>query len=150
MQHRPRLRVEAGVGLIEILIAVLVLSIGILGLANLQTRALANNSSSMSRSLATIASYSIIDAMRADRANALAGSYNTTVTAGSCNFSNTPLAQYQLQQWCLTYPTAVSAVGTIYCSNIGDCTVTITYNDTTSGKGKNESIAQTVITQAVL
>ncbi len=136
------MRVEAGVGLIEILIAVLVLSIGILGIAALQTRALANNNSSMSRSQATIASYSIIDAMRADRVNALAGSYNKTVTTGSCPTTSATLAQYQLQQWCKNYPTSIGAVGKIYCSVIGDCTITINYNDTSS--------AQTVITKVVL
>lgn len=144
------MRVEAGVGLIEILIAVLVLSIGILGIAALQTRALANNNSSMSRTQATIASYSILDAMRADRVNALAGSYNQTVTAGSCPTTSATLAQYQLQQWCLSYPTSIGTKGKIDCKSTGDCTITIIYNDTNSGKAVNEATQQTVITQAML
>ncbi|MGH8455898.1 MAG: type IV pilus modification protein PilV, partial [Stenotrophobium sp.] len=61
---------QYGVGLIEILVAVLVLSIGILGLGALQTRALADNGSAMNQSMATLASYSILEAMRADQTNA--------------------------------------------------------------------------------
>lgn len=157
-KHRAYLRAEAGVGLIEILIAVLVLSIGILGIAALQTRALANNSSSTARTMATIASYSILDAMRADRANALAGSYTTTVTVGSCPTTSGTLAQYQLMNWCQgsgsNPPDGLASLGTgttgmITCAP-ALCTVTITYNDTRSGKGTNETTKQTVITQAVL
>ncbi|HER34421.1 MAG TPA: type IV pilus modification protein PilV, partial [Halothiobacillaceae bacterium] len=46
-------RGQVGVGLIEVLIAVLVLSIGFLGMAALQTKALSNNNSAMDRTQAT-------------------------------------------------------------------------------------------------
>ena len=69
-------RHQAGVGLIEVLVAVLVLSIGFLGVAALQARSMSTNNSAMVRSMATIASYSILDAMRADLPNAVAGNYN--------------------------------------------------------------------------
>src|SRR3546814_15356356 len=60
---------QRGVGMIEVLVSVLVLSVGLLGIALVQTRALANKTSSMGRSLATVATYSILEAIRADRAN---------------------------------------------------------------------------------
>ena len=62
-----RLHAQSGVGLIEVLVAVLVLSIGFLGIAALQAMSLSTNNSDMARSMATIASYSIMDAMRADQ-----------------------------------------------------------------------------------
>ncbi|HEU0198650.1 MAG TPA: type IV pilus modification protein PilV, partial [Nevskiaceae bacterium] len=75
---------QAGVGLIEVLVAALVLAVGILGIAALQTKALASSGDAMGRSMATIATYSIIDAMSLDATNAKNGSYNGTVTANAC------------------------------------------------------------------
>src|SRR5690625_4897984 len=53
------LHAQKGVGLIEVLVAVLVLSIGLLGLAQLQAKSLSTNGSAMTRSMATMFSYSI-------------------------------------------------------------------------------------------
>ncbi len=64
---------QRGVGLIEVLISLLVLSIGMLGLAGLQLFSLRNNQGAMERSMAVVETHSIADAMRADRVNALAG-----------------------------------------------------------------------------
>lgn len=141
---------QAGVGLIEVLIAVLVLSIGILGIAALQARALGNNSSSMSQSMATVASYSILEAMRADRNNALTGSYNQTVTGGSCPTTTDTLAHTQLTAWCTQLTTVLGNVATtsgiIACSATGTCSVTINFSDS-HGTG---IVTQTIVTQAGL
>ncbi|MGH8540912.1 MAG: type IV pilus modification protein PilV [Stenotrophobium sp.] len=143
---------QYGVGLIEILVAVLVLSIGILGLGALQTRALADNGSAMNQSMATLASYSILEAMRADQTNALAGSYNQTVTANACGTSaNTnTLAQNQLVAWCsmlgLYLGATASTTGTVACTAADLCKITIQFDDS---KGTGGS-TQTVVTQAGL
>ncbi len=55
-----------GFTLIEILITVLILSIGLLGLAGLQVSSMKSNHSSYLRSQATIMAYDIIDRMRAN------------------------------------------------------------------------------------
>lgn len=144
-------RTQRGIGLIEVLIAVLILALGILGIAAVQTQALANNNSSMGRTMATVESYSILDAMRVDRVNALAGSYNTTVVANACP-SGTSLADTQLNTWCNDLGQYLGAVastsGQIACQVSGDCTITITFDDSRSGAGG--SAAQTVVTQAGL
>jgi type IV pilus assembly protein PilV len=92
-----------GIGLIEILIAVLVLSIGFLAISALQVQSLANNNSAMMRTQASIAAYSMFDAMRADKGGALAGNYNTTVTVGACPTASGSLAQVQLRNWCFGF-----------------------------------------------
>jgi type IV pilus assembly protein PilV len=161
---------QTGVGLIEVLIAVVVLSIGFLGIAALQARALANNNSAMMHTQATVASYSILDAMRADRANALAGGYNTTATHGvdgdgkpQCTLSTTlsGLAANQVDQWCkgsdATSLDGLASLGVdsdgngasaqIQCGNTGVCTVTITFDDR---RGSGGSHTQAVITKAML
>lgn len=75
-------RRQRGVGLIEVMVAVLVLAIGLLGIAALQAVTLRNTGSSASRTQAAIQIYSMMDIIRADRANL--ATYNTNIyTAGS-------------------------------------------------------------------
>ncbi|MEX2496947.1 MAG: type IV pilus modification protein PilV [Woeseia sp.] len=66
-----------GLTLVEILIALLILSIGLLGLAGLQTMSLKFNTSSYYRTQATALAYDLADRMRANRQAALNGEYNT-------------------------------------------------------------------------
>lgn len=145
-------RKQAGVGLIEVMVAVLVLSIGFLGVAALQAHALSTNNSAMARSIGTIASYSILDAMRADLSHAKAGNYNGTITGNACPTTTTTLANAQLAQWCNqlvnTFGRVSSTKGIINCSTAGDCKITIQFDDSRSGKGGDA--AQKIVTQAML
>lgn len=142
-------RGQAGVGLIEVLIAVLVLSIGFLGMAALQSKALSNNNSAIARTQATLASYSIIDAMRADRDRAVSGVYNGDVEADSCPAGNANIADVHLADWCATLATTMgnpaATTGNIDCDADGNCTVTITFDDEKASGG---AAAQQVITRA--
>jgi type IV pilus assembly protein PilV len=65
-----------GVTLVETLIALLVLSIGLLGLAGLETTSLRFNTSAYYRTQATALAYDLADRMRANRQAALANAYN--------------------------------------------------------------------------
>lgn len=146
----PGARHQGGVGLIEVLVAVLIVSIGFLGVAALQVMSLSTNNSAMARSMATVASYSILDAMRVDRDHALGStkSYNTTVKAGSCTAVGTTLASKQLHSWCTQLGhdlgAADTTTGKIVCEDSGDCTVTITFDDSRAGGDD----AQQIITRA--
>ncbi len=62
------MRTEAGFTLIEVLVAVLVLSIGLLGLAKLQTLGLHANHGADLRTRASLLAYDIADRMRSNRA----------------------------------------------------------------------------------
>ena len=148
---------QAGVGLIEVLIAVLVLSIGFLGMAALQARSLSTNNSAMARSMATVASYSILDAMRADLSNAV--SYSGTVTANACAAPTgaSALASAQLVQWCNELGASLGATanttGTIACTAAAGtttayCTITVQFDDSRAGEGGTGT--QQVVTQAML
>jgi len=66
----------AGITLIEVLIALVVFSIGLLGLAGLQTVSLRFNTSAYYRTQATALAYGLADRMRANREGALNGFYN--------------------------------------------------------------------------
>lgn len=129
---------QRGVGMIEVLIALLVVAIGILGAAALQAFSLSTNNSAMARSMATISSYSIVDAMRIDRANALGGAYDGTVQAGSCPSATGTLAERQLVAWCDQLGDNLGAVntttGSIDCdATTNVCEVAVTFDDSRSG-----------------
>jgi type IV pilus assembly protein PilV len=82
MNSRPHTqglkRAGRGFTLIETLVAVLVLSIGLLGIAALQLTSLQSNSTATQRSQATFLAYDIVDRMRANKRQAVAGDYNIT------------------------------------------------------------------------
>ncbi|HWU78090.1 MAG TPA: type IV pilus modification protein PilV [Rhodanobacter sp.] len=153
LRRRTSASDQSGVGLIEILVAVLVLSIGFLGIAALQAMSLSTNNSAMARSMATINSYSILDSMRADLANARNGNYNGTVTASGCK-AGTTLAGAQLYQWCEQLGSSLGAedttTGKVACDagGTGNCTITITFDDSRAGAGG--TTAQTIVTKAML
>jgi type IV pilus assembly protein PilV len=80
-QHPIRLsfrqgRVARGFTLLEILIALVILSIGLLGVAGMQYASLRANHHAFLRSQATFLAYDIVDRMRANMAAAMAGSYD--------------------------------------------------------------------------
>jgi type IV pilus assembly protein PilV len=82
---------NAGFTLIEVLIAMVVLAIGLLGLAGLQVTSLRNNLSAYNRSQATQLSYDLADRMRAN--SSVGGRYLTTFmapTAATCTTNDSP------------------------------------------------------------
>ena len=96
---------HCGFSLLEVLIALLVLSIGLLGLAALQTTGLKFNQQSYQRSQATLLSYEILDRIRANPIgmtnydNVALGvkPAHTVCTAATC--TPTQLANYDIFQW---------------------------------------------------
>lgn len=141
-------RRQRGVGLIEVLIAVLILSIGLLGIAGLQARALKNNQSSYERSQAVVLSYFMLDSMRANVAAARAGSYNLgrTCTAPS---SGSLLVDDQ-RAWILALKETLgdrdTTCGEISC-NGSTCTVRVHWDDS---RGTEGGESHTVETTSVL
>ena len=76
MKKTARPQHQRGFSLLEVLIATVVLSIGLLGLASLQTASLKNNNGALHRSQATIMAYDILDCMRANQKKVELGAYD--------------------------------------------------------------------------
>ncbi len=74
-------RAQHGVTLIEVLAALVIISIGLLGIASLQANSLKLNQSSYMRSQATELAYEIVERMRANRDQARLGNYDLAMTS---------------------------------------------------------------------
>ncbi|NMG63688.1 type IV pilus modification protein PilV [Azoarcus indigens] len=133
---------QKGVSLIEVLIAVLVLSLGLLGMAGLQFSSLRNNQSATERSMAVILSYSILDRMRANRSAVLAGNYNFSDAACTAP-TGTNLAETDLAAWLASVQQSIGAgsCGSVSCDGAGLCTVSITWDDS-RGSAADATAAQ--------
>jgi type IV pilus assembly protein PilV len=98
---------QRGFSLLEILVALAVLSIGLLGLAALQTMSLRMGHDSYQRTQATMLAYDMVDRMRANRAALTAGRYDlvtfadnptgTDCVASACTPDD--LANYDIRTW---------------------------------------------------
>jgi type IV pilus assembly protein PilV len=138
---------ESGFGLIELLVAVVLLSIGLLGLAGLQLRTMRNNESSLERGMAVVETHSIIDAMRADRASATADKFDIALTAspptGTTTFADVALAAWRTN---LTRVLGDGATGAVACDG-AKCTITVQWDDT---RGTGGSSSMQLVTQVQL
>jgi type IV pilus assembly protein PilV len=72
-----------GFSMLEVMVAVLVVSLGLLGLSGLQTVGLRNNASAGQRTIATQLAYDMADRMRANFASVIAGDYNYVNYSGT-------------------------------------------------------------------
>ena len=97
-------RKQRGVGLIEVLITVLVLSLGLLGMAALQITSLRTNGLAYVNSQAALLGYDIYDRARANPGGNYAIAMGVTPPAQDCrgpnqNCSTNQMAQYDLGMW---------------------------------------------------
>lgn len=124
---------ESGFTLLEILIAMLVLSIGLMGLAGLMAASMKNNLSASHRTQATWMAYDIIDRMRANRANAIAGDYATSLGSPVTCTASVPTGTIQAQD-IAAWKNQLNCVlpagdGSITVSNAARATVIIQWDD---------------------
>lgn len=132
MKRRNHKLAQRGVGLIEVLIALLVLSFGMLGMAGLQMWSLKYNQSAMERGMAVVQTHTIADAMRADRAAALRDEFDIGLEASAPSGNTFP--QASLRTWRQSVQNALGpdATGSVECNTLvgGRCTIQIRWNDT--------------------
>ena len=139
--------------MMEVLISVLILAIGLLGVASLQLWGLRYNQSAYLRSQATIVAYDIVDRMRANPNGVAAGYYNTISSASlpsdpGCITATTgctaqQLANYDILAWgqhfTATPKVLPGATGTV-TKNGNTYTVLVTWTD----NEKSGNVTQTI------
>lgn len=145
-----RARNMRGISLIEVMVSVVIIAIGLLGIAAMQSVALRGSQGSLESSQAVMQTNAIMEAMRANRANA--GNYNGSWAAGALP-TGTTLAARDLNTWLagmrgvanwngVTVTPAVigaSTTATIAgCPNA--CVITISWDDTRAGGAVNRAV----------
>jgi len=147
-----------GFTLVEVLVSVLILSLGLLGVAGLQTFSLRSNQGAFFRTQATAAAYDIADRMRANPKGVADGSYDAVdtsqlpgdpncITAG-CTTSQ--LADYDILDWASNSISVLPAgAGTVKIDDMGTATdpsddvfvVTVLWNDATDKDNPGKSLS---------
>ncbi|MEX0605220.1 MAG: type IV pilus modification protein PilV [Marinobacter sp.] len=141
---------QQGLTMIEVLIAMLIFAIGLLGVAGMQSLALKSSDNSNIRSLVNIHAYEIVERMRANMPAVRGGKYNSIAgasTSTNCSPSCTPnqLAAWDASEWYANLQADVpSATGAVIYAN-GMATVTINWTERSLG---NDSEAQIYTLQA--
>ena len=127
----------AGFTLIEVLISVLVMSIGLLGLASLQATSLRFNSDSSAQTQAAYLTSDMADRMRANVSRAAdypgkaAGANASCYTTAGC--SPDEMAANDIQEWNQALATLPAGQGTITALGGGLYTITVMWDEQRSG-----------------
>lgn len=165
-----------GVSLLEVLIAMVVISIGLLGIAKMQALAIASTRVSSMRSLISIEASSLASAIHANRlywtgptVGSVATTFEVDITSGSGGGTVTsstdaalqavvldcsavtcvgaPMAAYDLQQWgAALFNVMPTSTGSVACSGLPPA-CTITVNWTETNVGMNSATQYTSATQ---
>ena len=134
-----------GASLVEVLVAVLVLSVGLLGLAGMQLRALRGSQSSVQRTQAVFLGQYLLDLMRVDRQSALQGDYNTPASPAAPSLCTVPsppgtgLAKTEFHAWFTQVKSQMGRAGDhttcvrVDCTAQGLCVVELQWDDSASG-----------------
>jgi len=161
-RHRQR-----GFSLLEVLVTVVILSIGMLGVAAVLVTVHKANASSYLRQQAVQQAYDILDRMRANRSVALQGSYDVALntvpgtpsvncTSGSC--SPAQLASYDQWQWRTDIANNLpSGTGSVVTASFGaapnvstQVTVVVQWSDTPTQQTQQTVAPATYTLQTVL
>lgn len=131
---------HGGFTLLEVLVAIVVLSIGLLGLAGLQAAGLRNNQGAYLRTIATQQAYDMADRMRTNPAAVTGGSYDNISGTGSdpgcitTGCSPAQMAQYDAYEWNTTNQNALpTGKGTVKLVATNRFTITVMWDDARTG-----------------
>lgn len=144
-----RRRAAPGFTLLEVLVALLVLSVGLIGLAGLQTFSLRNNHSAFLRSQAIILAYDALDRVRGNRDQAPL--YSTTFdeqpTAVSCTSScgAVQVVQHDLAAWKAEVGRLPGGQGQIAVGANNKATVLVRWNDSRDGSNPLTVSVETIL-----
>jgi type IV pilus assembly protein PilV len=122
---------ESGFTMMEVLVAVVIVSFGLLGFASMLTKAIQDNRVAYMRSQATVLAYDITERMRANRSEAITGGY--TIGLGA-NASGTTMAALDTQDWKNTLAQILpGGDGSVNVDGNGNATIIIRWDEDGDG-----------------
>ena len=129
-----------GLSLIEVMVSVVIIAVGLLGIAAMQSVALRGSQSSLETSQAVIQTNSILEAMRANRA----GDYNMAMTCAVPGGGD--LVSNDQAAWILALKETIGSgagdtttCGAIECPDT--CIITVQWDDQRAGGGATRQIS---------
>ena len=138
-------RSQAGATMIEVLVSFVIFAFGMLGVAGLQTKALSMSQASLMRSQASALTDDIIERLRADRANAMAGNWNSSADELAADISATgPLSDTDLRAWKTDLEAALPDGRARINVATGVVEVLITWNDS---RGRDDNTVFRTVTR---
>jgi type IV pilus assembly protein PilV len=128
---------QRGISLVEVMVSVLVVTVGMLGAVAMQATALRNNQGSFERTQTSIVTQGIYDAMRTNLAGVAAGSYNTGGLVCTAPAANS-LANSDIARWVGNLQTQINpgTCGSILCA-ANACTVKVQWDDSRAVGGSS-------------
>lgn len=133
IQIPKQLKKQRGMTLLEILVAVLVLSIGMLGVAGLQTSNMRNAQSAHQRTMAVMLASGMAERIRANRALALTGAFKLSKTCTPITTAGS-IQQLEHKNWISEIQTGINSASTTcgevsYDSGTRTYTITVHWDD---------------------
>lgn len=169
MSRRNTMRRAFGFSLVEVLVALIIVCVGLLGIAKLQALMLSNTGASRTRALAALEASSIAAAMHADRdywagtpaitttvdttSNSITSADPVLTTAPDCTFggadapctTSAKMAAFDLNHWMSDMSSVLpGSAASIACApNVGvvTCAIAITWQENTVGSNTQEGTA---------
>lgn len=137
---------QAGFSLVEVLVALVIVSIGLLGIAAMQSLALRNTGSSMERSQAVIQTYSYLEVLRANHTRTIISELDMPMT---CDPENLPGTQVEQRNWLtqLHQTLGPESCGQVECLGGGKCSITVQWDDSRAdgGLGVQQLVTETIL-----
>lgn len=142
---RPAVHTQRGFSLLEILVAIIVLSIGLLGLAGLQVSGMKANQGAYLRTQANALAYDIIERMRANVTPAITGAYvGEWQCAGYESSGLNTIAARDIDAWmanlAANLPECSAAIATTTAGGEVLVTVTVRWSNTHAAGGVAEPV----------
>ena len=159
----------SGFSLVEVMVALIIICVGLLGIAKLQALMLSNTGTSRTRALAALEASSIAAAMHADRdywagtpaatttvttaTNSIVSSDPVLETVPVCTYggadapctSSAKMAAFDLNNWMTdmggVLPGSAAAIACAPNAGVVTCTIAITWQENTVGSNSQESTA---------
>ncbi len=137
---------ECGFSLLEALVSMVIISIGLLGLAALQASGIRFNHDAYVRTQATTLAYDVIERMRIDSTNAIgtnaySGTYSAASATANCDYRSVA-ASAAINCWQIEIRDNLPGGGVIISNasgaNSNEFTITLSWQDRWQQKGTSE------------
>jgi type IV pilus assembly protein PilV len=126
---------QRGLSLVEVLVTLVLVSVGLLGIAGLQIASVQNTSSAAQRFEATLLAEDILERMRANRAEAMTNAYDLAFGADP---GTVGVAQDDLLAWRDSLGTLPGGDGAIDVDDGGVATITVRWTDVSDDNSPSE------------